>query len=84
MASQPVRGLDVGAIQFTHSTLLKLRSEGMAILLISSDLDEIKTMSDYIAIIRNGRIVAFKKASDFSKDEIGLYMGGAKSEEVTA
>ncbi|SFP99944.1 simple sugar transport system ATP-binding protein [Oscillibacter sp. PC13] len=84
VASQPVRGLDVGAIQFTHSTLLKLRSEGMAILLISSDLDEIKTMSDYIAIIRNGRIVAFKKASDFSKDEIGLYMGGAKSEEVTA
>lgn len=84
VASQPVRGLDVGAIQFTHSTLLRLRGEGKAILLISSDLDEIKTLSDYIAIIRDGRIVAFKKASTFSKDEIGLYMGGAKSEEVSA
>lgn len=84
VASQPVRGLDVGAIQFTHSTLLKLRGEGKAVLLISSDLDEIKTLSDYIAIIRGGRIVAFKPANEFSKDEIGLYMGGAKSEEVTA
>lgn len=84
VASQPVRGLDVGAIQFTHSTLLKLRGEGKAILLISSDLDEIKTLSDYIAIIRDGKIVAFKAANDFSKDEIGLYMGGEKSEEVTA
>lgn len=79
VASQPVRGLDVGAIQFTHSTLLKLRNEGKAILLISSDLDEIKTLSDYIAVIRSGRIVAFKAAGEFSKDEIGLYMGGEQT-----
>ncbi len=77
VASQPSRGLDVGAIQFTHETLLRLRSEKKSILLISSDLDEIKALSDYIAVIRNGTIVAFKKGAAFSKDEIGLYMSGA-------
>lgn len=77
VASQPVRGLDVGAIEFTHQTLLRLRKQQISILLISSDLDEIKSMSDYIAVIRDGNIVAFKRASEFSKDEIGLYMGGA-------
>lgn len=83
IASQPARGLDVGAIQFTHQTLLKLRSEGKAVLLVSSDLDEIKTLSDDIAVIRNGSIVAYCKADDFSKDEIGLYMGGTNANEVT-
>jgi simple sugar transport system ATP-binding protein len=84
VASQPVRGLDVGATNFTHSMLLRLRGEGKAVLLISSDLDEIKTLSDYIAVIRNGSIVSFKKASEFSKDEIGLYMAGTITDEVRA
>lgn len=84
VASQPVRGLDVGAIQFTHQTLLRLRGEQKSILLVSSDLDEIKSLSDYIAVIRGGAIVAFKKAAEFSKDEIGLYMSGAIADEVCA
>ncbi|MDL2294145.1 ABC transporter ATP-binding protein [Ruminococcaceae bacterium OttesenSCG-928-D13] len=84
VASQPVRGLDVGAIQFTHQTLLRLRGEDKSILLVSSDLDEIKSLSDYIAVIRDGRIVAFKKADEFSKDEIGLYMSGAIADEGCA
>lgn len=78
VASQPVRGLDVGAMGFTHRTLLKLREQGKAILLISSDLDEIKTLSDYIAVIRQGTIVAFERARQLSKDDIGLYMGGSE------
>jgi simple sugar transport system ATP-binding protein len=84
VASQPSRGLDVGAIQFTHQTILKLRNEGKAILLISSDLDEIKTLSDDIAVIRDGTVVACCKSCELSKDEIGLYMGGSNANKVTA
>lgn len=82
VASQPTRGLDVGATQFTHGTLLKLREEGKAVLLVSSDLDEVMALSDFIAVIRNGEIVAFKKACEFTKDEIGLFMGGSHVGEV--
>jgi simple sugar transport system ATP-binding protein len=63
---------------------LKLRNEGKAILLISSDLDEIKTLSDDIAVIRDGTVVACCKSCELSKDEIGLYMGGSNANEVTA
>ncbi len=84
VASQPVRGLDVGATQFTHETLLKLRAEGKAVLLISSDLDEIKTLSDYIAVICDGAIVANRIADEFTKDEIGLYMCSDNANKVPA
>jgi len=83
VASQPTRGLDVGATKFTHETLLKLRTDGKSVLLISSDLDEIKALSDYIAVIYKGTIIAFKKADEFTKDEIGLYMVGTKAEMVS-
>ncbi len=83
VASQPTRGVDVGATQFTHSTLLKLRTEGKAILLVSSDLDEIMALSDFIAVIRNGKIISFKKACDFTKDKIGLFMGGSHTDKET-
>lgn len=76
VASQPVRGLDVGAIVFTHQTLLNLREEGKAVLLISSDLDEILSLSDEVAVLRSGEIVVQRPASEFTRDEIGLYMGG--------
>jgi general nucleoside transport system ATP-binding protein len=84
VASQPSRGLDVGATRFTHATLLKLRADGKSVLLISSDLDEIKTLSDYIAVICDGSIIAFNKADEFSKDDIGLCMGSTSAERVTA
>lgn len=84
IASQPSRGLDVGATQFTHSQLLKLRNEGKAILLISSDLDEVRALSDEIAVIYNGRIVTQKPANELDIQQIGLYMGGMNAEEVQA
>ena len=84
IASQPSRGLDVGATQFTHSQLLKLRNEGKAILLISSDLDEVRALSDEIAVIYNGRIVTQKPANELDIQQIGLYMGGMSAEEVQA
>ncbi len=82
VASQPSRGLDVGATQFTHSQLLKLRNEGKAILLISSDLDEVRALSDEIAVIYDGRIVVQKPANELDIQQIGLYMGGMTAEEV--
>ena len=81
VASQPIRGLDIGAIEFTHRTLLRFREEGKAVLLISSDLDEIMELSDYIAVLSEGEIVAFKPRNQFTVEEIGLYMGGEKAEE---
>ena len=78
VVSQPTRGLDAGAIQSVHSTLLKLREEGKTILLISSDLDEIKALSDEIAILYNGSIAVQRAAQGFADEAIGLYMGGGK------
>jgi ABC-type uncharacterized transport system ATPase subunit len=83
VASQPTRGLDIGATEFTHETLLKLRAEGKSVLLISSDLDEIKSLSDFISVIFQGSIVVSKKADEFTKDEIGLYMCGPSINQVT-
>jgi len=81
VASQPTRGLDVGAIQFTHSQIIGLRDEGKAVLLISSDLDEIRALSDEIAVIHNGRIVVQKAADQLDRLQLGLYMGGGTAEE---
>ncbi len=57
IAMQPTRGLDVGAIEEVHRRLLEQRSAGMAILLISADLDEITALSDRVAVLREGRVV---------------------------
>lgn len=83
VAAQPTRGLDVGAIEFVHETLLRLRSEGKAVLLISSDLDEIRALSDYIAVLHNGTIKLNRLSSAVSVEEIGLAMGGADAAEVS-
>lgn len=84
VASQPVRGLDIGATYFTHNTLLELRKEGKAVLLISSDIDEIALLSDYIAVIHDGSIVAFQRSNKISKKEIGLHMVGTKKNGIKA
>lgn len=76
IAAQPVQGLDIGAIAFTHETLLKFRNKDKPVLLISADLDEIRELSDYIAVLSGGKIVAFKPAGELSNEQIGLLMGG--------
>ena len=82
VASQPTRGLDVGAIEFTHSQLLKHKNEGRTILLISSDLDEIEALSDEIAVIYDGKITVQRNADDFDRTTLGLYMGGGREDVV--
>lgn len=76
IASQPTRGLDVGAIEYVHQQLLEQRSQGCAILLISYELDEIMALSDRILAIYDGQIVSDHDACDVTRDTIGLAMAG--------
>lgn len=76
IASQPTRGLDVGSIEYTHQRLLELREKGCAILLVSTELDEIMQMSDRIAVMYQGKIQVILNAQKTTKEELGLYMAG--------
>jgi ABC-type uncharacterized transport system ATPase subunit len=74
IASQPTRGLDVGATRFIHRQLRIMRERGAAVLLISADLDEVKLLSDRIAIIYKGEIVATGARGTFTDTELGVLM----------
>ncbi len=76
VAAQPTRGLDIGATDYVHSLLLRLRDEGRAILLISADLSEITRLSDRIAVLYEGRIMGMRPKERFPREEIGLLMAG--------
>jgi simple sugar transport system ATP-binding protein len=78
VASQPTRGLDVGAIEFVHRRLLAVRELGAAILLVSFELEEILSLSDRILVLYEGRIVA-EHGSDVSESVLGLEMMGGRS-----
>jgi simple sugar transport system ATP-binding protein len=80
IASQPTRGLDIGATEYVRSKLVDMRNKGCAVLLISADLDEIWALSDRIAVIYEGRIVAVKDPEKTSETELGLLMAGGKSD----
>ncbi|MFW6180397.1 MAG: ABC transporter ATP-binding protein [Spirochaetota bacterium] len=79
VASQPTRGVDVGAMEFIYSQLLKARAERKAVLLVSADLDEILSLSDTIGVMYRGRIVKTFAREKATRDEIGLYMTGGES-----
>jgi len=78
IASQPTRGLDVGAMEFVYARLLEHRAQGGATLLLSSELDEILSLSDRIAVIVGGRIVRVLDAHEADAETLGLLMGGAE------
>ena len=85
LAAQPTRGVDIGAIEYIHAQLVRLRDEGAAVILISADLDEIVKLSDEIAVLYEGRIVTRKPAAEFTETSLGAYMlGHMKDEEVRA
>ncbi|NLW72007.1 MAG: ABC transporter ATP-binding protein [Chloroflexi bacterium] len=79
IANQPTRGLDVGSIEYIHKTLIRLRDEGAAVLVISSELDEIMSLSDRIAVMYRGEIVDVVDAKQTTREELGLLMAGSKS-----
>jgi general nucleoside transport system ATP-binding protein len=78
--SQPTRGLDVGSIQYIHRQVVAKRDEGVAVLLNSSELDEVLALADRIAVIYRGRIVGVVDRADASREVIGLLMAGAVDE----
>ncbi|WP_079508492.1 ABC transporter ATP-binding protein [Mesobacillus jeotgali] len=82
IAAQPTRGLDVGAIEFIHRRLIEQRDKGKGVLLISFELDEIMNVSDRIAVIYEGKIVAIVDPKETTEQELGLLMAGSKRKEA--
>lgn len=78
IASQPTRGVDIGASEYIHKRLLEQRLEGTATLLISEDLDEIRALSDRIAVIYEGEIVGIVDGKTAQVEQLGLMMAGVK------
>ena len=76
LAAQPVRGLDIGAIEKVHRTLLELKDQGKGILLISAELSDIMNLSDRIAVLYEGQVSAVFENGAYTKEEIGLFMTG--------
>ncbi len=76
IAEQPSQGVDIGAIESIHRTLVEMRDAGRAVLVISADLDEIFSVSDRILVMYRGRIVADLDAAETDAEEVGRYMGG--------
>jgi len=84
IAAQPTRGLDVGSIEFIHKQIVAMRDKGAAVLLVSTELDEIFSLSDRIAVMYDGRIIDIVPIDEATREGIGLLMAGVKREvEVT-
>nr|WP_244262707.1 hypothetical protein [Thermoanaerobacter siderophilus] len=83
IANQPTRGIDVGATEFIHKRIVELRDKGVAILLISADLNEVMELSDSLIVMFGGEIVAyFEDASKVTEEELGAYMLGLKKQSL--
>jgi ABC-type uncharacterized transport system ATPase subunit len=78
IAAQPTRGLDVGSIEYIHRRLVQKRDEGIAVLLVSVELDEIMALSDRIAVMYEGKIVGTVDADKVTREELGLLMAGSR------
>ena len=80
VAMQPTRGLDVGGMEFVWEQFLKMRKEGVGILLVSMDLDEVMMLSDRIAVMYQGKIVGVFQRGEAEKRKLGLLMLGGQGE----
>jgi simple sugar transport system ATP-binding protein len=81
VASQPTRGLDVGSIEYIHKRIIQKREEGCAVLLVSPELDEILELSDRIAVMFRGKVIAVVDGEVATKEHIGLLMAGIIPED---
>ncbi len=77
IASQPTRGIDVGSIEYIHSRIVAERDQGDAVLIVSTELDEVMALADRVLVMYRGRIVADLPRAETSHNEVGLYMAGA-------
>ena len=82
IAVQPTRGVDVGAIEAIHKQLIEQRDQGKAVLLVSLELDEVMDVPDRILVMFEGEIVGELDPKKTTQEELGLYMAGAKKDEV--
>jgi simple sugar transport system ATP-binding protein len=80
IAAQPTRGVDIGATEYIHAQLLAQRSEGLATLLISEDLDEVKALSDRIMVMFGGENMGIVNADEVTIEQLGLMMAGERKE----
>ena len=83
LAAQPTRGVDIGAIEFIHRQIVKERDAGAAVLLVSAELDEVRSLSDRIAVMYEGRIVSIEPP-DTPEERLGLLMTGGGTREGAA
>ena len=79
VAAQPTRGVDIGAIEFIHRRIVAARDQGMAVLLVSADLNEIMSLSDRILVMYEGRIVGEVRPEEASEERLGLLMAGVEA-----
>jgi general nucleoside transport system ATP-binding protein len=82
IAAQPTRGLDVGSIEFIHNGIIRQRDEGVAVLVVSAELDEILALSDRIAVMFKGQIIAIVPAAEATREGLGLLMAGIVSDSA--
>ncbi len=82
IAAQPTRGIDVGSIEFIHNQIVDKRDSGVAVLLVSSELDEIMALSDRIAVMYKGEIIDIVPRAEATREGLGLLMAGVKREEA--
>jgi len=76
LASQPTRGVDIGAAEYIHARIAEQRSRGTASVVISEDLDEVLALSDRIAVMFDGRIMGVVRREEATRESIGLMMTG--------
>jgi simple sugar transport system ATP-binding protein len=79
IAAQPTRGIDVGSIEFIHNQIVEKRDEDVAVLLVSSELDEIMALSDRIAVMYKGEIIDIVPRAEATREGLGLLMAGVKA-----
>src|SRR5262249_61988672 len=79
LVGQPTRGVDIGAIEFIHRRIVALRDAGCAVLLVSTELDEVTALSDRLLVIHNGEIVGEVNPKEVTNEEIGLMMTGGSA-----
>lgn len=82
IAMHPTRGLDVGAIEYIHKQIMAQRDNGIAVLLVSTELDEVLKLSDRVCVMYEGRIMGIVRPAETTVEEMGLMMGGTRLEDI--
>jgi simple sugar transport system ATP-binding protein len=82
IAAQPTRGVDIGSTEYIHQRLVEQRAEGTATLLISEDLDEVRSLSDRIAVIYEGEIMGVVARGEATVEQLGMMMAGVPKREA--